>query len=67
MPILAAENLHHAFGQRIILDGVSFSIEPGERVGLVGRNGEGKSTLLKVLAGMLTPDSGRLTVQRGAR
>ncbi len=67
MSILAAENLCHAFGQRIILDGISFSIEPGERVGLVGRNGEGKSTLLKVLAGEFKPDSGRLTAQRGAR
>ncbi|MFO0860720.1 MAG: ABC-F family ATP-binding cassette domain-containing protein [Phycisphaerales bacterium] len=67
MPVLSATNLKHAYGLRIILDGVSFSIEPGERVGVVGRNGVGKSTLLKMLAGLMTPDSGEVVLQRGAR
>ena len=67
MPILASENLQHSFGDRIILDGISFSIEDGERIGLVGRNGEGKSTLLRALAGAFVPDSGRVNVQRGKR
>ena len=67
MPILTATNLKHAFGLRIILDSVSFSIEPGERVGVVGRNGVGKSTFLKMLAGLLKPDDGEVVLQRGAR
>ncbi|MCA9282697.1 MAG: ATP-binding cassette domain-containing protein [Phycisphaeraceae bacterium] len=67
MPLLAATNLKHAFGTDIILDGVSLSIESGERVGLVGRNGQGKSTLMKALTGLLKPDSGEVVVQRGCR
>ena len=67
MPLLTANNLRHNYGERIILDGVSLSIEPGERVGIVGRNGTGKSTLLKALAGLLKPDYGTLFLQRGAR
>ncbi|MGD9688314.1 MAG: ABC-F family ATP-binding cassette domain-containing protein [Phycisphaerales bacterium] len=67
MPILAATNLKLAFGQRVILDGVSLSIEPGERVGVVGRNGSGKSSLLKILAGIQAADGGSVSLQRGAR
>ena len=67
MPVLTATNLKHAFGLRIILDGVSFSIEPGERVGVVGRNGVGKSTFLKMLAGLMQADGGDVALQRGAR
>ncbi len=67
MPLLAATNLKHAFGTDIILEGVSLSIEAGERVGLVGRNGQGKSTLMKALTGLLKPDSGSVIIQRGCR
>ncbi len=67
MPILAATNLRLNYGQRVIIDGVSLSIEPGERVGVVGRNGTGKSSLLKILAGVTPPDTGLVSLQRGAR
>ncbi|MBL8758225.1 MAG: ABC-F family ATP-binding cassette domain-containing protein, partial [Phycisphaerae bacterium] len=67
MPILAATNLRLTFGQRLILDGVSLSIEPGERVGIVGRNGTGKSSLLKILAGIQPADEGIVSLQRGSR
>ncbi|MFN9972048.1 MAG: ABC-F family ATP-binding cassette domain-containing protein, partial [Phycisphaerae bacterium] len=67
MPVLTATNLKHSFGTRVILDGVSFSIEPGERVGVVGRNGVGKSTFLKMLAGLMNADEGMVSLQRGAR
>lgn len=67
MPLIAATNISHNYGDDIILDSVSISVEPGERIGMVGRNGTGKSTLLKVLGGLLTPDSGNISLQRGCR
>ncbi|MDX2133014.1 MAG: ABC-F family ATP-binding cassette domain-containing protein [Planctomycetota bacterium] len=67
MPILAATNIAVRYGVDIILDGVSLSIEPGDRIGLVGRNGTGKSTLMKVLSGLLVPDAGNVSIQRGCR
>ncbi|MEM9065144.1 MAG: ABC-F family ATP-binding cassette domain-containing protein [Planctomycetota bacterium] len=67
MPVLTATNLRHAYGDDLVLSNVSLSVEPGERVGLVGRNGQGKSTLLKILAGELPHDSGDVGVRRGAR
>jgi ATP-binding cassette subfamily F protein 3 len=67
MPLLAATNIGLSYGDRVILEGVSMSIEPGERVGIVGRNGTGKSTLLKILAGITKPDVGSIVLQRGSR
>lgn len=67
MPLLAATNVVYAIGHRVLLDGASLSIEAGERVGLVGRNGTGKSTLMRILGGMLPPDSGQVSLQRGRR
>lgn len=68
MPILiSAHQLSKSFTARPLFDNISFSIETGQRIGLIGPNGAGKSTLLKVLAGHLSPDDGRLSVQRGLR
>jgi ATP-binding cassette subfamily F protein 3 len=67
VPLLAATNLKFAHGIRTILDGVSISIEAGERIGVVGRNGTGKSTLLKILAGLIPADSGDVGLSRGTR
>jgi ATP-binding cassette subfamily F protein 3 len=67
MPVIAATNLRLTYGDSIILDGVSISVEPGERIGLVGRNGSGKTSLLKVLAGVQAPDAGSVSMQRGCR
>ncbi len=58
MNIASANNLKVAYGHHIILDGLTLAIEEGERVGLVGRNGSGKSTFLKIAAGAAKPDSG---------
>ncbi|MHC1701600.1 MAG: ATP-binding cassette domain-containing protein [Humidesulfovibrio sp.] len=60
MALISVNNLSMSFGGPKLLDGISFQIEPGQRVCLVGRNGEGKSTLLRLLSGDLTPDSGEI-------
>src|SRR5688572_21897077 len=67
MPQLSAQNLRIAFGGRPLLEDASLQIERGERVGLLGRNGEGKSTLLAVLAGELEPDDGVVVRESGIR
>jgi len=60
MPLLQAKNLHHSYGDQPLLDQVDLTLEPGERVCLVGRNGSGKSTLLKILAGDIKVDDGEI-------
>lgn len=60
IPFLHAQNLVKSYGARRVLDGVSLSASPGQRIGLVGENGVGKSTLLRLLAGVEEPDDGRL-------
>jgi ATP-binding cassette subfamily F protein uup len=67
MALLVLTNAHLAFGHVPLLDGSSFSLEAGERVALIGRNGSGKSSLLKILAGLERPDDGLLQVQQGLR
>ncbi|MBG6182794.1 ATPase subunit of ABC transporter with duplicated ATPase domains [Arthrobacter sp. CAN_A214] len=62
--LLGAENLSVAFVTRTILDGVSLGLEDGDRIGVVGRNGDGKSTLMRLLAQRQKPDSGRVTQRR---
>ncbi len=66
MPILAVTNLHYAIGVRRLLDGVTFSLEPSEHVGLVGRNGTGKTTLLRIIAGLTKPDAGTANLASAA-
>jgi ABC-2 type transport system ATP-binding protein len=58
---LAVGDLHHRFGERTALDGVSISAAPGEIVGLVGRNGAGKTTTMRSIMGIVVPDSGTVT------
>jgi ATP-binding cassette subfamily F protein uup len=60
MPLITLKNLSHSFGDAPVLDNASLSIERGERLCLVGRNGEGKSTLLKLLAKQIMPDEGEV-------
>ncbi|MFC5381871.1 ABC-F family ATP-binding cassette domain-containing protein [Aquipuribacter nitratireducens] len=57
--------VHVALPDRVLLDDVSLGVDDGDRVGVVGRNGGGKSTLLRVLAGRLEPDAGRVAVRSG--
>ena len=67
MAIATATSLDVYVGGKLLFEEVSFKLEPGDRMTLSGRNGAGKSTLLRVLAGELAPDSGSLSLQRGAR
>jgi ATP-binding cassette subfamily F protein uup len=61
------ENVGKSYGTTVVLDGVSLGIGDGERIGVVGRNGGGKSTLLKLMIGAETPDTGRVTRTGGLR
>ena len=67
MPILSAQNILLRFGGPPLLDNVSFDIEAGDRICLVGRNGEGKSTLLKILTGEMEANSGDIVKKSGLR
>ena len=67
MALISAQNLQMAFAGRSLLDGATLHVERGERVGLLGRNGEGKSTLLAILAGTLPPDGGSVILESGVR
>jgi ATP-binding cassette subfamily F protein uup len=67
MALLTLSNAHLAFGHVPLLDGAAISLEAGERVALIGRNGAGKSSLLKILAGQDKPDDGTLQLQTGLR
>ena len=67
MNLVNLEKVVKGYGQRVLLDGVSAGVAAGERVGVVGRNGVGKSTLLALLAGVEQPDSGRVTRARDLR
>ena len=65
--LLGAEALHLEFPTKLVFDSVTLGLNEGDRIGIVGRNGDGKSTLLALLAGRLRPDSGRVTVRGGVR
>jgi ATP-binding cassette subfamily F protein uup len=67
MALITLADAQLAFGHVALLDHADFSLQPGERVGLIGRNGAGKSSLLKILAGMERPDDGTLQSQQGLR
>lgn len=67
MSLIALKQISHTFGGPKLLDSADFSIARGERVCLLGRNGEGKSTLLKIISGMLKPDEGEIVRQQGLR
>ncbi|MBN9175867.1 MAG: ABC-F family ATP-binding cassette domain-containing protein [Microbacterium sp.] len=65
--LLGGEALHLEFPTKVVFDSLSLGVDEGDRIGIVGRNGDGKSSLLAMLAGRLAPDSGRVTVRGGVR
>ena len=64
MSLLTIEHLTKSYTERLLFDDTSFSIQEGEKVGLIGINGTGKSTLLKLAAGIEEPDQGSVVYQR---
>ena len=65
--LLGAEALHLEYPTKVVFDGVSLGVDEGDRIGIVGRNGDGKSSLMAMLAGRFAPDSGRVTFRGGVR
>ncbi|MDE2051770.1 MAG: ABC-F family ATP-binding cassette domain-containing protein, partial [Gammaproteobacteria bacterium] len=67
MSLIALRDAHLALGDRPLLDGARLTLQPGERLGLIGRNGTGKSTLLRIIAGRTSLDGGERQVREGLR
>ena len=67
MSILSVEHLSHGFGDRAIFEDVSFRLLKGEHIGLIGANGEGKSTFMNTITGALQPDDGRIEWAKNVR
>ena len=66
MALVSLQDVSVSFGGPLVLEHVDLQVEKGERVALIGRNGEGKTTLLRLIDGQIAPDSGRITMDRGA-
>jgi ATP-binding cassette subfamily F protein uup len=67
MPLLTLKNIHLAYGPQVLLDKEAMVIEAGDRIGLLGRNGVGKSSLLKILTNEVKPDAGERWLQPGSK
>ena len=65
--LLGVESIALDFPTKTVFESVTIGIDEGDRIGIVGRNGDGKSTLLRILAGRMQPDSGRVTTRGGVR
>ena len=67
MPLITLQNVDYSVGGPLLLENVELSIDPGERIALIGRNGAGKSTLLRLLTGAIKPDDGEIRRESGVR
>ena len=67
MPLITVRDLKIGFRGPLLLDGVSCQIDPGERIGLLGRNGAGKTTFMRIISGEVQPDAGDVTFSPGAK
>ena len=67
MIVLSASNITKVYGTDVIIKGVDFHVNNGDRIGLVGRNGAGKTTLLNMITGQLKPDDGQIFLSAGVR
>lgn len=67
MNILNIEHVSKIFGEKVIFDDVSYGIHQGDKIGIIGINGTGKTTILKIIAGLEEPDEGQIVMQNGLR
>jgi ATP-binding cassette subfamily F protein 3 len=67
MPLVQLNNIEKVLGDRLLFDQLGLSIEKGERVGLIGNNGEGKTTLFRLIVGEMSPDVGEVNIPRGTK
>ena len=67
MALISLQDITIAFGGPLILDNINLNLEPGERIGLIGRNGVGKTTLMKILSGQLVASKGKILYQKGIK
>ncbi|MBW2184107.1 MAG: ABC-F family ATP-binding cassette domain-containing protein, partial [Deltaproteobacteria bacterium] len=65
--MFSVENLTKSFGSQVLFEGANFKINPRERVGMVGRNGHGKTTLFRLMVGEEHPDTGTITIPKHYR
>ena len=67
MAVVTLSDIHVAFGPEVVLDQLNLQLHPGEKVGMVGANGSGKSTILKLIVVQIEPDMGRVVKQKALR
>ncbi len=67
MPLITLDNISLSFSDKPILNKVSSTIHKGDKIALIGKNGEGKSTFMRILAGTIEPDDGKLKIKKGTR
>ena len=64
MNLINCQNISMTYGEKNLFTEMNFSLDQGERIGIVGPNGAGKSTFLKILAGLIEPDEGKIVTRR---
>jgi ATP-binding cassette subfamily F protein 3 len=67
MAVVTLQDVHKAFGPEVVLDGLNLQLHAGEKVGMVGANGSGKTTILRLITGQVDPEMGRVIRQKGLR
>ena len=67
MNIINIEHVSKTFGEQTIFDDISYGIHDGDKIGIIGINGTGKTTLLKIIAGLEEPDEGQVIIQNGLK
>jgi ATP-binding cassette subfamily F protein 3 len=65
--MIRVENLHKSYGDLILFEGINFALNERERLGIVGRNGHGKTTLFRMILGKESPDSGSIIIPKNYR